>query len=177
MKSSKASIRYAQALLDLAIENNNLEAVTRDMAYLKTVNDENREFQLFLGSPVIKSDKKVAVLNEIFGDFDKISKSFITLIAKNSREAILPAIAESFTELLNLKNGVVPVTLTSAAKLDDSVKKQILDKLQASIKGTLQVTEVINPDLIGGFVVRMGDIQIDASVASKLSQLKQRLTR
>jgi F-type H+-transporting ATPase subunit delta len=177
MNSSKASIRYAQALLDLAVENNNLDAVTRDMAYLKTVNDENRDFQVFLGSPVIKSDKKVAVLNEIFGDFDKISQSFITLIAKNGREAILPAIAESFKELLNDRNGIVPVTLTSAAKLDETVKKQIIDKLQASIKGTLEITEVINPSLIGGFVVRMGDIQIDASVASKLAQLKQRLTK
>jgi len=178
MKSSKASIRYAQALLDLAIERNSLDAVTRDMAYLTTVNNENREFQLFLGSPVIKSDKKVTVLNEIFGEFDEISKGFITLIAKNSREAILPAIAESFGELLNQKNGIVPITLTSAVKLDEAVKKQILDKVQATISGkTLNVTEVIDPSLIGGFVVRMGDIQIDASVASKLGQLKQRLTR
>lgn len=156
MKSSKASIRYAQALLDLAVEKNNLDAITRDMAYLSKVNDENRDFQLFLGNPVIKSDKKVAVLNEIFGEFDEVSKSFITLIAKNGRDAILPAIAESFTELLNEKNGIVSITLTSAAKLDEAVKKQILDKVQATVTGkTLNVTEVINPDLIGGFVVRM----------------------
>jgi len=80
-------------------------------------------------------------------------------------------------ELLNERNGIIPVTLTSAAKLDDTVKGQILDKLKPAVKGTLKVTEVINPSLIGGFVVRMGDIQVDASVASKLAQLKQRLTK
>lgn len=177
MKSSKVAIRYAQALLELAVENNNLEAVNRDMNYLTTVNNENRDFQLLLSSPVIKADKKIAVLNEIFGAFETVSTAFMALIAKNGRESILPQIAVAFTELVKEKKGIVSVTIVSAVKLDDSVKQQILAKIQATVKGTLEVTEEIDPSIIGGFVVKMGDTQIDASVASKFAQLKQRLTR
>jgi F-type H+-transporting ATPase subunit delta len=177
MKSSKVAIRYAQALLDLAVENNNLENVNRDMSYLSQVNNENRDFQLLLSSPVIKADKKVAVLNEIFGQFEEVSTAFMALITKNGREALLPEIAEAYHELVKEKKGIVSVTIVSATKLDGAVKKQILDKIQATTKGTLEVTEEIDASLIGGFVVKMGDTQIDASVASKFAQLKQRLTR
>lgn len=177
MNSSKVAIRYAQALLELAVENNTLDSVSRDMQYLAQVNADNRDFQLLLSSPVIKADKKIAVLNEIFGSFEKISTSFMELIAKNGRESILPEIAIAFNELVKAHKGIVPVTLTSAAKLDEGVKKQIVSKIAAAVKGTIEITEVIDPALIGGFIVKMGDTQIDASVASKLSQLKQRLTR
>lgn len=177
MNSSKVAIRYAQALLELAVENNSLDAVSRDMQYLAQVNADNRDFQLLLSSPIIKADKKIAVLNEIFGSFERVSTSFIELIAKNGRESILPEIATAFNELVKAHKGIVPVTLTSATKLDESVKKQIVSKIAASVKGTIEITEVIDPALIGGFIVKMGDTQIDASVASKLSQLKQRLTR
>jgi F-type H+-transporting ATPase subunit delta len=177
MKSSKVAIRYAQALLDLAIENNNLESVSRDMSYLSQVNDENRDFQLLLSSPVINGDKKVAVLKEIFGAFEVVSTAFMVLITKNGRESLLPQIAAAYHELVKEKKGIVSVTIVSAAKLDGAVKQQIMDKIQATTKGTLEVTEEIDASLIGGFVVKMGDTQIDASVASKLAQLKQRLTR
>lgn len=176
MKSSKVAIRYAQALLELAIENNTLESVSRDMTYLSTVNNENRDFQLLLSSPIIKADKKIAVLNEIFGAFETVSTAFIALIAKNGRESILPEIAEAFHELVKEKKGIVSVSIVSATALDADVKKQILDKVQATTPGTLEVTEEIDASLIGGFIVKMGDTQIDASVASKLAQLKQRLT-
>jgi len=177
MKSSKVAIRYAQALLELAVEKNVLEDVNRDMRYLSAVNDENRDFQLLLSSPIVKADKKIAVLNEIFGNAQEISLSFMALITKNGREAILPEIAAAFDALVKEKKGIVSATIISAAPLDASVKKQIVDKIQASAKGTIEVTEKIDASLIGGFVVEMGDTRIDASVASKLTQLKQQLTR
>ncbi|MBI3237457.1 MAG: ATP synthase F1 subunit delta, partial [Flavobacteriia bacterium] len=102
--------------------------------------------------------------------------AFIALIAKNGRESILPEIAEAFHELVKEKKGIVSVSIVSATALDAGVKKQILDKVQATTTGTLEVTEEIDASLIGGFIVKMGDTQIDASVASKLAQLKQRLT-
>jgi F-type H+-transporting ATPase subunit delta len=177
MKSSKVAIRYAQALLELAVENNTLDSVSRDMSYLVTVNNENRDFQLMLSSPVVKTDKKNAILNEIFGAAEPVSRAFMELITKNGREAILPEIAEAFGELVKQKKGIVSATIISAAPLDASVKQQIVDKIQASVKGTLDITEEIDASLIGGFVVEMGDTRIDASVASKLAQLKQQLTR
>lgn len=177
MKISKSASRYAQALLDLAIEQNKLDAVAADMKYMATVCAENPELELMLQSPVVKADKKLSVLNAVFDQFDQLTNLFVDLIVKNGREAYLSQIASSFDVLLKAHQGIVPVTLISAQKLDDKVKKEIVSKVQASITGTVELTEKIDADLIGGFIVRMGDNQIDASVASQINKLKQRLTR
>lgn len=177
MSNSKSSVRYAEALYELGVEQNNLAAIQANMESLMQVNRENRDLELLLISPIINSDKKTAILKEVFGNFEDITQKFIELIVKKGREANLPEIAESFVAIVKAKNGIIPVTITSATKLDASVKNDILNKIKPAVHGTPEVTEVVDPSLIGGFVVRMGDIQIDASVASKLGQLKQRLTR
>lgn len=177
MKSSKSASRYAQALLDLSIEKGNLESVAADMKFFATVCDENRDLELMLESPIVKADKKIAVLTAVFEQFDPMSKSFLALIVKNRREGILPQIAAAFDGILKAHKGIVPVTLVSAKKLDASVKATILSKVQTMANGTLEVTEEIDESLIGGFMVRMGDHQIDASVSSQLGKLKQRLTK
>lgn len=177
MKSSKSASRYAQALLDLAIEQNKVDAIAADMKYMATVCAENRDLETMLQSPIVKADKKIAVLNAIFDQFDKATAMFVELIVKNGREAYLPQIASAFDAILKQHLGIVPVTLISAQKLDEQVKKEIVAKVQASTTGTVELTEKIDTDLIGGFIVRMGDNQIDASVASQINKLKQRLTR
>jgi len=102
---------------------------------------------------------------------------FVHLLTKNRREMLLPLIAEEYIAKVKAVRGIVPVTLTSAHKLDDKVKQSILDKLNKAVKGEIELNEKIDEDLIGGFVVRMGDTRIDASVAHQLNELKQRLTR
>ncbi len=177
MKSTKVSTRYAQALLDLAIEQNKLEIVANDMRFLDSTSNENKDFILFLESPIVNSAKKIEVLKAIFEQFDVLSSAFVSLIAKNRREAYLPGIAAAFETLLKAHKGIVPITITSAIVLDESTKASIIAKVQSSVKGTLEVTEKTDASLIGGFIVSMGDTRIDASVASQLNQLKQRLTR
>lgn len=177
MRGSKAASRYAQALLDLAIEQNVVDAVAGDMKYLSEVSEANHDFELMLASPIVRTDKKLDVMKAVFDQFEKVSMLFIELIAKNGREAMLPDIAASFATQLRAYRGIVPVTIVSAVQLDGAVKDSIMKKVQASIAGTLEVSEEIDPELIGGFVVRVGDRMIDASVSSQLTQLKQRLTR
>jgi len=177
MKGTKAASRYAKALLELAIENNVVDQVAADMKYLAEVSEETREFKVFLNSPVVKSDKKIDVLNEIFGQFEALTRGFVNLVTKNRRESLLPEIARSFDVQVKEHKGIVPVTLISAVKLDEETKGQILSKLNGMVKGELEVTERIDANLIGGFVVRMGDTQIDASVSRQFNDLKQRLTR
>lgn len=177
MKGTKAAARYAKALLDLAIENNKVDQVAADMKYIGEVSAETKEFALFLNSPIVKSDKKIAILKEIFGQFEEITARFVDLVAKNRREALLPEIAHSFNSQVKEYKGIVPITLFSAVPLADDTKKAILDRISATVKGQLEVTEKIDKDLIGGFVVRMGDTQIDASVSRQFNNLKQRLTR
>ena len=177
MKGTKVAARYATALLELAIEQNKVEQIAADLKYLLEANDETRDFQLLLDSPIVKSDKKIAIFAELFGQFEDLTMSFVKLITNNGRERYLPGIAEAFDVQVKEYKGIVPVTLISAVPMEDSTRSTILEKVEKSVKGQLEVTELIDESLIGGFIVRMGDKQIDASVASQFNDLKQRLTR
>jgi F-type H+-transporting ATPase subunit delta len=177
MKGTKAASRYAKALLELAIEQNKLDRIAADMAYLAKINHDEKDFAILLNSPVVKADKKIAIFNELFGNFDELSTKFIDLITKNRRESLLAEIAHSFGAQLKEYKGIIPVTLISATAMNDKTKDAILAKVKGSIKGQPEITEVIDEELIGGFIVRMGDKQIDASIASQFNNLKQRLTR
>ena len=177
MKGSKIAGRYATALLELSIEQNKVDQVLADMKYLLEVNNETRDFQLLLDSPIVKGDKKIAIFEELFGQFEEVSTSFVKLITNNGRESYLPTIAEAFDTQVKEHRGIVPITIISAVPLANSTKDIILEKVEKGVYGKLEVTELIDNSLIGGFIVRMGDKQIDASVASQFNDLKQCLTR
>lgn len=177
MKATKSASRYAKALLELAIEQNMTESVSSDMNQFLDAFNETRDFQVFLSSPVINKEKKAIIINEVFPSFNELTKSFVALLVKNGREGHLAQIAASYESQLKEHLGIVPVTLISAQELDSTTKGRILSKLEASLKGTLELEEKIDPSLIGGFIVKMGDSQIDASVSSKIRNLKVNLTR
>lgn len=177
MKGIKIATRYAQSLLEHATEKGCEDTVMRDMEFLIKTVDENREFQVFLNNPTIDAAKKNTILQKVFEAFDAISISFIKLVTEKQRESILSLIASSYIGKLKASRGIVPVTLTTASKMDESVKQDILAKLQGQIQGQFEVTEHIDGNLIGGFVFRMGDTQIDASIARQFKDLKQRLTK
>jgi F-type H+-transporting ATPase subunit delta len=147
------------------------------MQQILTVAEEAHDFQVFLNSPLIKVDKKIEVIKSIFGNFDALSISFLELVANNGRESYITEIAHSFLNQLKEHRGIVPVTIISAQKLDAKTKEQITSKISASIQGTLEITENVDESLIGGFIVRMGDHQIDASVSNQLNRLKQELVK
>ena len=177
MKSTKVAARYAKALLELAVEQNKVERIADDMRQLAHVNTDVTDFAILLNSPVINSNKKINIFKELFGSFDQLTMSFVELITKNRREYLLGEIAHAYEAQLKASKGITPVTLISAVPLNEQTKKEIISKVQASVKGTLEVTEKIDESLIGGFIIRMDDKQIDASVSSQLASLKQTLTR
>ena len=175
MKSTKSAIRYAKALLELSIENSNLDEVSSDMRRIVESSNETNDFKVFLSSPVIKSDKKIEVLKVLFVGFEKLTSSFIDLITKNKREYLLVEIAEAYLYLLKKHQKTVPVSITSARKLEKETLNQILDKMKSHVEGDFEVTEEVDESLIGGFIVRMDDKQIDASVLTQLNRMKQEL--
>lgn len=175
MRSTKSAIRYAKALLELSSETNSVEAVAADMKRIISAGEEGKDFQIFLNSPVIKADKKNEILKVLFTDFTELTLSFVVLITKNKRESLLVDIANSFVNILKRQRGIVPVTVTSAVKLEKQTLNQILEKLKSHVEGDFEVTEELDPSLIGGFVVRMEDKQIDASVSAQLSRMKLEL--
>jgi len=172
MRSTKSAIRYAKAILELSSETNAVDQVASDMERIVEAGNDTGDFQVFLNSPVIKTDKKISILKVLFPEFTELTMSFIELITKNKREYLLTEIASAFVSLLKKQNGIVPISVTSAVKLEKQTLNRILEKLKSHVDGAFEVTEEVDPSLIGGFVVRMEDKQIDASIASQLNRMK-----
>jgi F-type H+-transporting ATPase subunit delta len=176
MKQTKAAIRYATSLLELSLEKGNLDQVAANMKYFSDTVAENRDLALMLTNPIIDGAKKTEIFKLIFGQFEALTVSFFDLVTKNGREGILPEIAAAFEAKVKEHKGNVTVELITAVALDEATKTKILAKVDASLKGTLEVTETIDPSIIGGFIIKMGDKQIDGSISNQLNNLKQRLT-
>lgn len=177
MKSTKVASRYAKSLLEIALEQKNVDSVLGDMKFLLQTDIETKDFELLIASPIINADKKIEIFEKIFDQFEVVSMNFVKLIIKNGREEFLPEIARSFESQVKEYKGIVPITITTASTLDTATKAKIVAKVQETVKGELEIEEKIDASLIGGFVVRMGDMQIDASIANQFNNLKQRLTR
>lgn len=173
MSVTRVAYRYAQALLDLSIEQKVQDKVNADMVQLSNVCKESKDFDNLLNSPIVDSHKKIDVLNALFeSNMDKMSLGFMKLIIKNSRENLLPEIAEGFVSLYKKSKNILDVTVTSAKELDKATKDKIVEKIKGSFDGTIEMVEKVDPSLIGGFIVRMDDKQIDASISSQLTNLK-----
>jgi F-type H+-transporting ATPase subunit delta len=177
MKSTKSAIRYSKALLEMAIEQKMVDSVLFDMSRVKETADVSSEFVSFLNSPIIKNDKKIAIISILFTDLQPLTAGFIALIVKNGRADMLPYIAAGFCSLLDTHRGIVTGTITSAVALDEDSRKKLMLKLSNMFEGQLQLTEKVDASLIGGFIVKIGNQQIDSSVASKLKKLRQELTK
>ena len=176
MKSQKAALRYAKSLFTLAQEKNILDNVLADATLIvKTIN-ENKDLSILLHTPLVKESKKAEILYLVFqGKVTDLSKDFIGLLTQNKREAILLEIFESFNSLYRAHKGIQKVHLTSAVAIDAQLKEEISKKLKLS-QEQLEWEESIDASILGGFILRMGDQQINASVSHSLQSLKQELT-
>jgi len=175
MNESKISVRYSKALFELAIEKNILDKVSQDMAFISEI-CKLPETKELLASPIIKPSRKGEVLNKMLeNDVDKATLSLIDLIVKNGRANFIPAIARVFiTETMRYK-GITKSTLTTAAPIDSKVKQQITDMITAVFKTKVEFEENIDSAIIGGFILRVDDNYIDASVKNKLRKIKKEL--
>lgn len=173
MSIKRVASRYAKSLLDLAIERGSLEQVLGDMQSLQ-IATKNRDLLNLVKSPIVSADKKKAVFNAIFGGkFADITSGFINLALNKGREDLLPEIAAEFIEQYNAFKGITSVTIKTATPLDAAALSDIKSKLLASTitAQDLEVTTVVDPSLIGGFVIEVGDKLIDNSVAYQLKKL------
>ncbi len=175
MAGFRAAKRYAKGLLDFALETNKAAEINQEMMELKSALQSNRELSQFLSSPVLDSRRKNQIAKEIFKDFSPITQNFIQLVITHRRETGLKEIASLYTTLYNRLNHIHKVEVTSATQLDDSMIDQIVEKAKQAIGDgySYEVENKIDADLIGGFVLRVGDKQIDSSIRSKLSRLKK----
>lgn len=168
---SLSSIRYAKALLDLSEERNLSPVVSDDMAFVRESLASSRDLQVFLASPVVKPYQKKKVLGQVFTTLSELSQKFIELVVDHGREAHLSQIAAHYMEAYRRRLGTVSAKISSAVQLTPEQRAQIEAAILASGAKSVELTEEVNPDLIGGLVVRVGDKQIDTSIAQTLRNL------
>lgn len=175
MSISRISSRYAKSLLDLALERNELEDVKKDIDGF-SIATKNRDLYLLLKSPIINSAKKLSIFKTLFdGKIGKTTAAFFEIIIKKGREMYLPEIANDFMAQYKDYNKISSVSITTSTPLTEDALSKIKSKLLSSniTMDKLEVTSKVNPDIIGGFIIEVGDRLYDASVIHKLDQLKK----
>ncbi len=174
MRITLLAKRYAQALFDLSLENKILEKVAQDMALVNEIVNESRELRLMLSSPIIETRKKKIILSKIFkGKIEDLSLRFILLITRKGREKYIHYISKAFNDIYKDYKNIVDVVLTTTYKTDKEVKDSVL-KLMADITSkNIELEELIDDELIGGFVINLEDYQYDASIKTQLKRLKK----
>lgn len=178
MRISAIAVPYAKALFDLALERNELDTVMNDMSAVASVCSAGKDFVLMLRSPIININKKLKIVRETFtGSVSQLTISFLDIIVKKRREKFLPDIAESFTELYKDHKGILTVTVKTATPVTDAIRKEIIDVMKKHTDKTIDLEEVIQEDLIGGFVLNWKDKQYDASILDKINKLKKGVAR
>lgn len=174
MPNPRLASRYAKALLDLAVEQNAVDSTLQDIRFLDAVSKQSHEFTNMLRSPIINAGKKQEIVAAILGGkMSALTQGFIKLLVNKGRESNLPEIADSFVAQYKVMKNIKTVKLTSATPLSDTVKQSIIKNIVSSVhNGEIEVTEVVDPEIIGGFILQMDDKLVDASVRRDLNDVK-----
>ncbi|NTV06866.1 MAG: F0F1 ATP synthase subunit delta [Chlorobiaceae bacterium] len=176
MSTLIASRRYASALLSAAEEGNFLDQIVAELQVIKEVLEHSRDLVHALRSPLVKGDKKIHILEEVFkGSVGEKMFLFLKLIARKKRAGLLPEIIDEFQILLDEKRGVINVDVTSAVKLSDEQTNELLTKLAAFTGKKIRPTMILNEQFIGGAAVKIGDTIYDGSISHQLQMLRQSL--
>ncbi len=175
MAHVRVAHRYALALIDLAEESEQIDVVRKDFDLILRTFESSRDFQLFLASPIIREDKKKLILGELFKrKISAITMNFLEFLAEKDREGILPDVIGQFNKLRNERLGIVEVTVTSAVELTKSQRGKLERQLEQFTERKVVAGYLIDPAVKGGFVVRIGDTVLDASVKRQLELLHEK---
>ncbi|ARV06966.1 ATP synthase F1 subunit delta [Polaribacter sp. SA4-10] len=174
MKDARAALRYAKAILNLAKDSKEETAVNDDMLFISTTISENDEFEVMLRSPIVKSSDKINVLNAIFkGKVNNITLGLFHLLLDNKRIAMLASIAKQYVIIYDFDKHMQVAKVTTVVPLTADIEKQIVAKIVSLTGKKANLENVINPAILGGFILRVGDVQYDASISNYLNELKK----
>src|SRR5690606_7105480 len=176
MNGNRAAIRYAKASLEHAVGQKADAAVNADMELIAQTIAGSADLRLVLESPVIKAEDKNNALLEIFSGANEISKGLIRTLLENKRISMLQEVALKYTDLYRESKGERRAIVTTAVPLSGELEKKILETVTQATGDQVSLENRIDPDIIGGFVLRIGDTRYDASIASKLNGLKREFT-
>ena len=174
MSAIKLASRYAKSILDLAKEQGKLDVLVADIRLLESAIKNNREFYMMLKSPIVQGDKKMDVVLHVFRDkISDMTEHFIGILMRKNRESYLPEIISAFIAQYNTLNHITPVTVVTAQPLSAEMQQVLVSRLKISAGlQKVELTQEIDADLIGGYVLRWEDKMIDNSIARGLTLLK-----
>ncbi len=167
---------YAQALLGLAEQNNDIDGIAQEVADLGALIDQNSDLKKLIASPVIADDKRRAMIQRIFEG--KVSDSlykFLQVLSRKSRLATLPGVCAAFAGLVAEKRGQIDVLATVAYEMNEETAQRVARELGESLNKTVNLQQTVDASLIGGMRLRIGDRLIDASVATRLKNAASQL--
>ncbi|HEV2874798.1 MAG TPA: ATP synthase F1 subunit delta [Thermoleophilaceae bacterium] len=168
---------YSRALFEVAKDGDVLDRVHDELGEFADALDQNRELQVFLFSPYFSSEEKKDGVRRIVTDADERLVNFLQLLAERHRMPALFRIRRSFDAMWAEENKLLPVTVTSAVELDESLVQDIGRSIEEQTGRSVELSSNVDPDVLGGLQVRVGNMVLDATVRNRLEQLRKQVAR
>lgn len=176
MKGLKISTRYAKSLIDLAVEQHSLDKIFADIQVIANACKASHPLVVFLESPIIRNDKKKAILHEIFSAaVSDITLRFLDIIVSKNREMYLPEIAEAFIGQYRTIKHIHTAEIVTAVPMDDKLRAEVVAIVKKYTNADVELREKVNPGIIGGYVLTIEDKQDDTSIHTKINKLRRAL--
>lgn len=176
MNEGRAASRYAKATLDFAVEKKAADAVEKDMRNIASTIAENKDLRTVLGSPVVKGEVKKKALNQIFKSSHQITLGLLGILTDNKRIDLLKEVALKYIIQHEKLKGEDVAYVTTAVPLSATLEKKILAEVTKITGKKVTIENKVDENVLGGFVLRVGDLQYDASIANKLNNIKREFT-
>lgn len=175
MQGNRAALRYAKAIFSLAKDKSLTKEVNEDMLLIKKTIADSNDLRVFLKSPVIKTGIKKSALAEIFKGINGMTTGLFGVLIENNRIDLLALVAAKYNLLFNEMNGVQAAKVTTAIPLTPALESKIQAKVKELTGNEAKISNVVDESIIGGFILRVGDIQYNGSVTAQLNNLKREL--
>ena len=176
MSSTRTAIRYSKAILDIAASKSVAAEVSHEMFLVASTIKNNSELNVFIQNPTVKVEVKESALLEVFANTNSVTKSLFHLLFENKRFEILEAIAIEYSKLSDIMNGIEVAQVTTAIPMDTALEAKVLAKIATLSDKKITIENIVDASIIGGFILRIGDKQYNASVTNRLQVLKRELS-
>ena len=168
---------YARSLFEVAQEQNKLDTIREELGQFADALEGNRELQVFFFSPYFSTIEKKDGLDRTVSDADPTLVNFLKLLIENHRMPVIFRVRRVVDDLWRVENKLLPVTVTSAVELDQATVSQIGDRISEQTGRKVELSAIVEPDILGGLVVRVGNSILDASIRNRLEQLRKQVAR
>ena len=172
---SRAAIRYSKAIFQIAEESNTLSNIKGDMDSIISAHESSEDFKKLINNTLINYSDKKEILSIVISKMNEKTNNLIDLLIANKRLSILYDIAHGFNDIYNQENNIARATVVTATPISDKIKNQVLKKIQTLSNKSVEIENIIDETIIGGFILRYENREYNASLSQRLNKLKTKL--